>query len=392
MVVLRRPKISFNSNLLLAIAALTLVYFTFFWQIGTLVPGMSGPEAQTKIISQSLHSIQHNPANGLHAVLLYLFNKAGLTTIAGARLVSAALATIFTFCFYKVTKTWFGSFIAWASTALFAMTPLLILSARSITPEIMYLMPLAVGATYFWLTKGEKPSTLAYVSLIIVGALSLYTPGMVWLIIIGLVAIRSRIKPIYRSFPRRVTALGLILALLIIAPLVVEVAKSFSLARELLLIPSSFHALTPLKDIGWAGLAIFWHSQSHNTLQVGRLPLINATQIAFTVFGAYALWLRARNKTYGFIAVIVFGVLGVGLSGDYGLLLLPLISTSILCAAGLRYLYIEWQGIFPRNPLPRVFAIVLLYTLVAININYGLHYSLAAWPHTVATKSTYVIK
>jgi hypothetical protein len=65
---------------------------------------------------------------------------------------------------------------------------------------------------------------------------------------------------------------------------------------------------------------------------------------------------------------------------------------AILSAAGLRYLYIEWRSIFPRNPLPLSFALVIISLLVGLQVAYGLRYSLVAWPHLAATKQLYVLK
>jgi hypothetical protein len=104
------------------------------------------------------------------------------------------------------------------------------------------------------------------------------------------------------------------------------------------------------------------------------------------------VWAAARNKALALASAILFAILAAGLNNNLRLLALGLPAVGIFMAAGLRYLYIEWRSVFPRNPIPKSLAWLLMVLVVSVQLIYGLSYSLIAWPHTDATKTTYVVK
>ena len=138
--------------------------------------------------------------------------------------------------------------------------------------------------------------------------------------------------------------------------------------------------------------AIFIKTPYSQNLILGRLPLLNLIQITFLVFGAYALWSAAKTKTLALAAGILLGILAAGLNNNLSLLALCIPALGIFITAGLRYLYIEWRGVFPRNPLAKNLALLLIGAVVVVNFIFGLRYSLIAWPHSMPTRSTYVLK
>lgn len=375
---------------LFTFASLILIYF---WRLGSWVGGYSPAEAKTISLSHGLQSLLDNPINAPHNFFLYLLQKVNYTDPFLMRGVSAVLALIFIVCFYKIARSWFGPFIGWVSTLFMATTPLMILAGRSATADIMFLSPLAVAGIYFWITRSKEPSRLAYLALLIVSALALYTPGIVWLLILGVVVARSNLKKLIKAQPRWLNALGVLLGLLLLSPLGLTAVGQPQVILNLLMIPDSLpQVLTAIKTTAWMILGLFWQTGTHHDLQIDRLPLLNLTQTVLVIFGIYAFWSRARDKIYGLMAMGVIGVLGAGINDNVAFLLFALPPACLLAAAGLRYLHLEWQGVFPRNPLPRALAVVLMFALVGMNLYYGVRYSLAGWPYTVATKSTYVIK
>ena len=140
------------------------------------------------------------------------------------------------------------------------------------------------------------------------------------------------------------------------------------------------------------GLGLIWKTGVHHDLQIGRLAVLNLAEIALAVFGVYAFWSRARSKVAGLSLLVALSVLGAGLSGQLSLLLFSFIAVGLFMAAGLRYLLIEWQGVFPYNPLARGLALVLICLVSVANIYFGVRFSLVAWPHTLATKQVYMLK
>jgi len=388
---LARFKTSRQNTLAIFLAvSLAVVYF---WHLGTLTNGLSPAEARTRDLSHSLHLLYKNPLNAPHNILLYGLQRMDHNGAFAIRSVSVIFALIFIVCFYRIARSWFGTFIGSLGTILFAATPLLILVGRSATADIMYLTPLAVMAVYFWLSRTKGLSKIAYLCLIFVCALALYTPGVVWLLVAGAIAIRSNIRKMVKISSAWINILGFLIFFATLTPLVLAFINQPSLLKSWALLPGHLPKIVAgLQSIGWMILAVFWQSNNHSNFQISKLPLLNLADIILLVFGLYAFWSRARNKVYGLLAVVVIGAIGAGLNDRFSLLLFVLPVAIMLATAGLRYLYMEWQGVFPLNPLPRTLAILLMCAIVAIGVVFGVRCSLIAWPHTVATRDVYVLK
>jgi len=388
-----RFKLEFERDALIALLSAVFVVGVLFWKLGTVTPGLGPNEVAARTASASAHLLYNQPVNAPHNLWLYLLAKVHARSFFWLRSVSVAFAIVFCVAFYKIARSWFGKPVAWLTTLLFTTTPLLLLAGRSVSPEIMYLTPMLLTAVYFWLTRLEKASPPIYLGLIALTAICLYVPGGIWLIALGYFFAKNGFRKLYGHFPKKLSLIGLLLFLLIIAPLVDSLIKQPHLARQLALVPATWPApFTALRQIGWSAVGLVWHSGAHADLQIGKLPLINAAQTILTIFGVMALFSRARVKAYGVALVILLAVVAAGLNDNTTILLIALPALMIFTAAGLRYLIIEWQSIFPRNPIPRTFAYVLVVSVCAVSLIYGVRYSLAAWPNTVSTRATYVLK
>lgn len=388
-----RTRLETSQQLAIACGSLLFLLFIYFWSLGSLTAGMSSAEVQTRGLSSSGSLLYHHATNAPHNVLLYALIKLHHLGPLATRSVSATFAIVFIFCFYRAARSWFGRLTGWLATLLFATTPLVLLAGRSATPTIMFLGLLPVAAAYFWLVRSPHQSKAAYLSLFALAALSLYAPGVIYFLVLAFVAIAPSIKPLVKSFPRWLTWLGACLFLVILVPLVVSMILTPSSIRLYFLLPSHFPRVwTVLRNISWMFSGLVWRTGGHGELQLGRLGLANAAQLGLAVFGLAALWGRARAKCYALLAAIALSAILAGISNDYSVLLFAVAPICILAAGGLRYLFIEWHSIFPRNPIPRILAITLMCAVVAISVFYGLRYSLSAWPHSVATSDAYVLK
>jgi hypothetical protein len=129
-----------------------------------------------------------------------------------------------------------------------------------------------------------------------------------------------------------------------------------------------------------------------DSLIVARLPLLTILLVALMIFGIYAMWTAAQSKARWLALGVVYAIVAAGFNNDIVLLALGLPAIIIFAAAGLRYLYIEWRSIFPRNPVPKTFALVLIALVAMTQLYFGLRYALSAWPNTPATRAAYVLK
>ena len=97
----------------------------------------------------------------------------------------------------------------------------------------------------------------------------------------------------------------------------------------------------------------------------------------------------ARPKAQLLVAILGIGLFIEALNSNTAMFLLAMPALFVLLAAGLRYLYFEWHGVFPFNPIPRIIALLLISLVVGIHIVYGVRYSLIAWPGSSDTLSSY---
>jgi hypothetical protein len=374
-------------------ASAVLILLLFSWRLGTLTHGMNGPEIAARKSSSSLTEIKNNPINAPHKLGQLLFQKLGHKGAFWMRLVSVIAALVILTFLFLLLKEWFGVFIATLATLLFAAIPWVTLMGRSATPDIMLLLPIPVIASFVWLSKDKRWSDIAWLVLCIVVAISIYTPGLLWLVLIStLLASRSLVKSINRvSGPFFV--LGLSIFLILLAPLGYGIYFHTSVAKDILLYPHSWQSLgETLKSILWGLSGLAFKMRHHVDYTIGNLPILSVSVLALSLFGIYAMYKGAKDKVYLFCALIVVGIILAGINNNPVLLTLCLPPIAIFVAAALRYLYIKWFKVFPLNPLPKALAVALMVLLISLQVAYGMRYSLMAWPHTVATKSTYVLK
>ncbi len=368
-----------------------LTFVLFIWQLGSLTKGLSPAEAAAANASASVGTIIDNPTYGPHKLLSYGFQKVFGHGPLQIRLSSAIISLLFLLCFYLLIKGWFGRMIGFFALLFIAATPWFIQLSRSGSPEIMLLSPVVILAVYYWLIRSK--SRAAWICLLVVSSLTLYLPGGLLLVLLGLIFARQNLTRALASFRTTQKLLWATAVLALLAPLIYASAKNPSILKPLLLIPATWPSpLVGLKTAVWDVLALFWRTPVHIDQIIGRLPVFNGAQAALAIFGGFALFRLARSKLYLLLGLAAFGLLAAALNRNLLFLTYVMPAVAVAVAAGLRYLYMEWKSIFPKNPIPKYLAVVLITGLVGMHIAYGLRYSLLAWPNTSATKSTYVLK
>lgn len=369
------------------------IFGLFLWRLGSLTPGISPDEKSAALASQSLQTIQDMPINGFFKIFQYALGQTNLSTSVSLRLVSVIFAVIIIACFYTMVRTWFGRTVGLFSTFLLLGTPLLLVAARQATAEIMYLSPVILMATYYWLLRTEKSYKSAWLLLFVVGASSLYVPGLIWFVVAGTIVARARLFKALKKMPSLLTLGAIVIAATILAPLARAVYKDPAILRTLALLPDLRpEALVALKSIGLMALGLVWQVPYHQPLMLERLPVLNVVAIALGIFGLYAMWTNARAKTYALLSTVGFGIVAAGLNKNPTLLIITLPAVTVFAAAGLRYLHVEWTSIFPRNPLPRTLALILMLALISVHMLFGVRYALVAWPRNVDTTNLYMLQ
>jgi hypothetical protein len=369
-----------------------LVFFLFFWHMSSYTKGLAPDEVSARSGALALHNIYNNPVNAPYKLLQYAFLKLSPDGLASLKLAPALMACLFGFCFYKLSSSLFGKLIGVFGTLIFISLPIFVITARQATAEIMLFSTVGLLWLYTWANKTKQSRPLAWLVLFAAIGLFIYTPGIIWLVIAGAVINRKKLLAASSDMSRFIWFAGPILSLVIIFPLVYSGISHPDSIKQLLLIPNSWaSAFEIAKNTAWGVAAIFLRAPLH-PLVIGNLPLINIVALALAVFGIYAMQAAARAKTLWLGALAIYGIIAAGINDNIIFLALGLPAFAIFISAGLRYLYIEWRTIFPRNPVPKTFALLLIAAVVFSQIYYGVMYSLVAWPHTAATRQVYVLK
>lgn len=369
-----------------------VIYFLYFWQLGSLTPGLSAAEVIARNSSSDLQPIIDNPVNAPHRLVQFGLQQLSSEVLL-LRLSSVIFMLVFLATFYFLIKLWFGRFIATLSSFILITSPLLIVAARSAQPAIMFLAPLAIITEFLWLSRRKRYINLTWLFFTATVAVSLYVPGVIWFVLIAAAIKWKDLAKLAQSVNGWVSSLSMLIFLVLVTPLAVAVTKEPSIARPLLLIPEHLPGVvSTLQSIGWSALSLIWRLPYTTDLTVGRLPLLTFAQIAMSAFGLYAMFNKARRETIELLAIFTGSILLAGLNTQLLLLIPAILVVCIFTAAGLRYLYVEWNSIFPRNPLPKSLAVALMTILVGVQLIYGWRYALVAWPHTPATNTTYVIE
>jgi hypothetical protein len=385
----RLPKGGLAIGVLLVAAA----YVVFFWRLGSLTSGLSPAEAAARFSSRSLSAVYNNPVNAPHKLLQFGLQKLDHGSLATLRLPSVIFGLIFAFSFYKLAVSWYGRAIGAFGALIFISLPLLVVSSRQASTEIMFFAPVLFMFLYNRLIKMESRRTWSWLTLLLLAAVLIYTPGMAVWLIAAFIICRPKIILAIASVPAWVSAVGLAVIGLATVPIVLASIKHLEVAKTLFLVPAHpAGVIQMLENTGWMVLSLFAKTGHHEALIIGRLPLLSILLSALLVFGAYAMNGAARTKAVVLGLSAVFAVFIAGVNNSIALLAFSLPALGLLITAGLRYLYIEWRTIFPRNPVPKNFALVLIAVVASVQIYYGLRYSLAAWPNTASTKAVYVLK
>lgn len=368
--------------------AAVLLFMT--WHLGTLVPGLSNSETEAANSSSSLTTIYNNPVNAPHKLLQLGAQTVAPGSAAGLRTPSLIFGSIFLFSLYYILQKWFGKAFGVTATLMTATTPLVAITARSATPDILIMWPLVVGTLFLILQKatGHKSILLYLFGLSV--AISLYVPGAVLIILLSaLLGYKTLGKAV--SGVSKWNIAGAIFSLfIVVAPLIKQVVENPVFLKTILAIPEQWPSvLGVFKSIVWGVLALVWRSPYHSDWQLGRLPTLDIIQVVLVLFGIYAMYTLAKPKARLLLAVFALGLVVQALNQNLSLALLLLPSLLILMAAGLRYLYFEWKSVFPHNPIPRFIAVIFIGLIAGTHILYGVRYTLEAWPSSRITQAVY---
>lgn len=374
---------------LLTIGALATIAGLMFYRLGRLTPGLSEAEVETYQSVNSLSAIGDNMVNAPYKIVVYVSTHI-FSSPFGLRLTGAMLGALAVIIFYLLARRLYSGYISLATTAMFASSSLLLSVARQATPNVMLLSLLALIGTGFYLRFGRRHD-LGWILTAAVVGLSLYVPGMVFFIVAAAI---WQFRHAHRSFEQLktpvITTTSAILGILI-APIIISLIRDPGLWRSYLGLPEVFAPVLEMaRYAGTAVVSLFAYSPSNPTYWLGRQPVFDIFATVMFIFGSWALFKKYRLDrlwTLGGIFLLTLVWIGITTNRLGIVLLLPFVY--IVVGFGMQRLMNQWNSVFPKNPIARIFGGLLLAGAVCLSLNFQAYRYFIAWPNNDATKSAY---
>lgn len=377
-------------SVVLAIGFILTLLFTY--RLGSLVPGAAAIEHSNRISSQSISVIIDNPINAPYKSFQFIGQNIHKSIIV-ERLISGIIAAIIVLLFYYVVRQFCIPYAAFATTLLLASSSSLLANGRLASPQISLLFLFALCVSCYRILY-KRPTSSDWLLTTVMLAFSLYTPGILYFVVLGILWQQKHIRSTLRELPNLYIAGQCLLLILLLAPLFYGILHTPSLWREYLGLPEKLPTVFNFVKNTIAvpvGIAVF--APMNSLYRLGRQPLLDVFTVILFIVGAYHFSIRYKLKRFIFMAgILVIGTLFVALSANYEntLMILPFIF--ILIADGMSFLLNEWNKVFPQNPLARWLAIGLMSCAVLVASNFQTRRYFIAWPNNPTTRQIFSIK
>jgi hypothetical protein len=371
---------------------LLLISGWLLWlRLSTLTHGYSANELYTYQGSVHLSYIFHHPLNApftlaIHGLLYFSHHSLFLLRFA-ATLFGLRTITVF----YWLVRYWHGQRSAIFGVLVFGTSGWFLHTARLGTPDVLLFGLLGLTACSVWFKHSGRALPVAIC--LVLAAIFLYVPGMVWFIAAGVVWQWKTIDRIFKNHLGMVT-LGGFLLLGVLTPLGLAFYHTPSLAKAVIGLPATGwpQPLTVLHHIVAVPLQLLVQGPLEPEQWLGHLPVLDAFSLAMVFLGGY-VYVKHQHlaRTQLMAVILLIGVILVGLGGAVSLsVVVPFIY--VLVAAGIGLLLDRWYAVFPRNPIAQATGTALVSLAVLASCWYGYRSYFVAWPSAPETKPAFGIQ
>jgi hypothetical protein len=361
-----------------------------FWRLGTLLPGYASVEAATYQRSFDVHALLDNPINAPFLLAVKAVSHIIQDNLLVTRLVAAGFGTIVLGAFAILVRRWHGQWTAVIGTLLFGLSAWFLHTARLGTPEVMLFGIFLLVACGYWLRRTNH--WLALLSCFAVVAALLYTPGMIWFIVFGLLWQWKTIDAVFKKHLAVVT-IGAVFLCVAIAPVGLALYKHHDLIMPLLGLPEHWPSLLAmLENLIRVPLHLFIHNEANPVSWLGTAPILDVFSLTMFVLGGYVYLKKIRLlRTPLFISTFILTVLLMAIGSTVTFtVLIPLVY--LLVAAGVSQLIDLWLDTFPRNPIARTVGWMGIILVVGLACTFQLTHYFIGWPKAAATHEVFTIK
>jgi len=362
-----------------------VAFYSMFWRLGTLVPGLHEVEVAEASLSTDLGSFLDAPLDPLFRLLQWLSFSVVPDPLLAARLPGAILGVLTIYLMYKIVTLKFSARIGIVTSIIFGMSSWLLSYARFGHPSIatVFLLSALIYVSYKVFESRNLPRLLL-LSLIV--AVGLYHRYFVYFLLLGVVVSWPVLKELRHRMNKKTQRIAGGALVVLIAPLIVAIFRDPDLLNTLLNLPESFPGPGELLSNAQDSIShVFWQSKVYPTLYLGDLPMLDIFSAAMVALGLYHLDHEiSRTLSRYVLSGFVLGLLLLTLNPDPFAFAVLIPFVYILLAAGYIMLVGQWNEIFPKNPIARMAAFLPLTILVFSVIVYHHERYFQAWPRTPA--------
>jgi len=371
-----------------------IILALLLWLAGLYIPGgLTSGEIHSALVSDGLNpthlfslapqELLFLPYRLLQAASIAIFGFSALSI----KLPSLILAFFAALGILYLVNLWFKRNVAVIACLIAVTTTQFLLAAQSGQPGISYIFLtvwILVAASLI-AQRGVLAHAWVIVGFILAG-IGLYMPLNVYvliaLIVTGLIHPHARHTLLHKA-SRPVLAIGGVLFLVIISPLVIGTINTSDLLLQLLGIPRDWGAVGENAGVLLSHYASFAAPSSAEVV----LPVYGFGTFLIILLGLYRMFTtKYTTKSYVISFWLICLLPFVFLNPSYiNITFIPVI---LLVALGIDYLIWSWYRLFPKNPYARVFGLiplgVLVIGLIGSSVDryaYGYHYD-----HSVYTQ------
>jgi 4-amino-4-deoxy-L-arabinose transferase-like glycosyltransferase len=360
-------------------------------QLGSLThQGYSAGEVYAWRAGMSWRDIFHHPLNAPYEALVRLLGYLHPHSLITGRLASTIFALGTLTAFYWLVRYWYGMRTAFFGTLLFGSSAWFLHVGRLGTPEVLMFGLLMLAACGVWFRHSKQGWVVAL--LMLLAAVFLYVPGMVWFVAAGVL---WQWRTIDRMFKRHLgfVTLGGFLMLAALVPLALAMYHTPQLARQVAgFVPGEWpHPVAAVRAFLEVPVHLFFRGPELPEQWLGRLPVLDIFTTAMVFLGAYVHSKHLKLMRAKLLATILLLGAGVVALGYVSLsVIVPFVY--IVAASGIGLLCDRWFAVFPRNTIAQSVGLGLVSLAVLASCSYSLRHYFVAWPHAPATAPAFAIK
>ncbi len=341
--------------------------------ISNFVPGgLSNAEMQSVVKSASVTYKDFWSVNAInlpyHLFQHICFAILGVSLFS-IKLPSVILGFLTAVGLVLLLRQWFKPGIAILTSLIAITTSQFLFLAQYGTPDILFLFwPIWIIYIASLITNSQRYRKTLVALFFVLAALSLYTPLSVYILLVvsGSILIHPHLRFVIKQLPLTRIIAGVVVLLLLIAPLGIAIIKNPNIGLTLLGIPNNWPDL--IANINSIAIQFFgFVNMSKGTVIT---PFFGFGSILIILLGAYfVIKTRITAKNYVVIIWILILIPIIVLNPNY--IAITFLALVMLLATGLDGLLSHWYKLFPNNPYARIGGLIPVVILVLILVSSG---------------------